>query len=99
MKSKHGEMSKLTRVDEAAARGRKLAKPITPEQLKYLEVLFIDLGFSTKQRGAWLEDRTAGRTRFLDELFLSEATEFIDALKGQKNRQADRWAAPDDNQE
>ena len=57
----------------------------TAAQVKYLEILFNDNGFSMKeQRNAYLSAEFSRRIKFLDELTKDEASRIINILKEMK---------------
>lgn len=75
-------MSKLS--DKALSRAARV-NPVTPGQISYLEILFNDCGFNTRQkRNDYLTQRCARVIRFLDQLSLEEASGFITDLKDRK---------------
>ena len=61
-----------------------LGMPITKAQIKYLEILFNDLGYDRIQRNVWLSNRLGWDVRFLDNLTGAEASKIIDELKKTK---------------
>lgn len=53
----------------------------TQKQIEYLEILFIDCGFSRENRNAWLSANTGRDIKYLDQLTKEEASKFISELK------------------
>lgn len=53
----------------------------TDKQIKYIEILAIDLGLDIHRRNALINDKLSKKIKFLDELSTLEASIIIDYFK------------------
>lgn len=61
-------------------------QPITPAQIKALQVLFSRKGFSQEDRHEFIANYTGGRTASTKELTSLEATQLFKSLGGESNK-------------
>ena len=57
----------------------------TDAQIRYIEILAIDLGLDRRSRNAHVSDRVGREIRGLDELTVREASDVIGWMKGMKD--------------